>query len=97
MSEKLEEELKSLIVRRLMLDDVEPESIQSEGPLFGEGLGLDSIDALEIAMGVAEEFGVELRADDEQNRKIFFSVRTLAKHIAAQIDGANVGSQTNPE
>lgn len=78
----LETEIKELIIEALMLDDVKVESIDSEAPLFVEGLGLDSIDALELAMAVDKRFGVRIRADDEQNRQIFASVKSLAAYVA---------------
>ena len=79
----LELEMKRLIVESLMLDSVRPEEIDSAAPLFGSGLGLDSIDALELAMAIERRFGVKLRADDENNRATFASVRALAAYVAA--------------
>ncbi len=81
--EDLEMDMKRLIVESLMLDNVKPEEIDSAAPLFGSGLGLDSIDALELAMAIERRYGVKLRADDEGNRAIFASVRALAAHVAA--------------
>ena len=78
----LESEIKHLIVEALMLDDVQPESIDSSAPLFVEGLGLDSIEALELAMAIDKKFGVRIRADDDQNRQIFASVKNLAAFVA---------------
>ena len=85
--QELEENMKRLIVESLMLDNVRPEEIDAAAPLFGTGLGLDSIDALELAMAIERRFGVKLRADDENNRAIFASVRTLAAHVAAHRAG----------
>ena len=82
---ELEQELKELIVEALMLDDVTPNQIDSSAPLFGEGLGLDSIDALELSIAIDRKYGVKLRADDPNNRTIFGSVRSLAAHVAAQL------------
>lgn len=79
----LENEIKELIIESLMLDDVKPADIDPDAPLFVEGLGLDSIDALELAMAIDKRFGVRIRADDEANRKIFASVKNLAAHVAA--------------
>jgi acyl carrier protein len=79
---ELEQQIKELIVEALMLDDVAPAEIDSEAPLFVEGLGLDSIDALELAMAIDKKFGVRIRADDEQNRQIFASVKNLAAYVA---------------
>ena len=81
--EQLEAELSALIVEALMLEDVTPEEIVPDEPLFREGLGLDSIDALELAMAIHKRFRVKISADDEANKAIFRSVRTLAAHIAA--------------
>ena len=68
-------ELKALIVETLELEDVEPGDIESEAPLFVEGLGLDSIDALEIAMVLEERYGVSLEDDPDTNERIFQSVK----------------------
>ena len=80
----LEQEIKELIIEALMLDDVKPADIDPDAPLFVDGLGLDLIDALELAMAIDKRFGVRIRADDEANRKIFASVKNLAAHVAAQ-------------
>ena len=77
----LETELAALIVTALSLE-VEPGDIAADAPLFGEGLGLDSIDALELALAVSKAYGVQLRSDDERNHRIFASLRSLAGHIA---------------
>jgi len=61
---------------------VRPENIDAEAPLFVTGLGLDSIDALELAMAVDKKFGVRIRADDDQNKHIFSSVRNLTAYVA---------------
>jgi len=83
MSESLHQDVKRLIVEALMLEDVRPEEIVDDEPLFGEGLGLDSIDALELAIAIDKRFGVKIQAEDERNREIFRSVSSLAAHIAA--------------
>jgi acyl carrier protein len=82
MSEALHGDLKRLIVDALMLEDIRPEDINSEAPLFGDGLGLDSIDALELAIAIDRRFGVKIEAEDERNREIFRNVASLARHIA---------------
>ncbi|MBZ0115512.1 MAG: acyl carrier protein [Sandaracinaceae bacterium] len=82
MSENLEHELKELIIEALMLEDHQPEDIQSEEPLFVEGLGLDSIDALELAMAIDKKYGVKIKPEDEANRRIFANVRSLAAYVA---------------
>ena len=81
---KLENEIKSLIIDALMLEDLTPEEIDSEQPLFGEGLGLDSIDALEMAIALENRFGVHVQEDAEENAKIFASVRNLASFVSGQ-------------
>ena len=83
MSESLRSDVKRMIVEALMLEDVEPEEIVDEAPLFGEGLGLDSIDALELAIAIDKRFGVKIEAEDERNKAIFRSVASLAAHIAS--------------
>lgn len=75
-----EAELARLIVSTLNLD-VSATDIDPEAPLYGEGLGLDSIDMLEIALAVSREFGVKLRADDKNNRTTFSSLRALNRYI----------------
>ncbi len=79
----LEHEVKVLIVEALALEDVAPADIDSTAPLFRTGLGLDSIDALELAMAIHKKFGVRIEAEDARTREIFQSVQTLAQHIAA--------------
>jgi acyl carrier protein len=82
MTEKqLELELKELIIEALMLEDKQVEDIDSDEPLFVEGLGLDSIDALELAMAIDKKYGVRIKADDEQNRRIFANVKSLAAYV----------------
>jgi acyl carrier protein len=79
---EMETELKNLIVDVLMLEDITPAEIDSDASIFGEGLGLDSIDALELALAISKKYGVKIKADDERNREIFRSVRTLAAFIS---------------
>jgi acyl carrier protein len=62
--------------------DCAPEQVDPEAPLFGEGLGLDSIDLLEIALAVSQNYGFSLRSDDSDNRRIFSSLRAFSAHIA---------------
>jgi acyl carrier protein len=78
----LHAELKEMIVRVLMLEGVRPEDIGTEDRLFGSGLGLDSVDALELAIHIEEQFGVKM-PDDERAREAFASVATLAAWITA--------------
>lgn len=82
MSPNLTIEMKILIVDALMLEDVEPSEIEDEAPLFGSGLGLDSIDALELAIAIDKKYGVKIEAEDERNKQIFRSVQSLAAHVA---------------
>lgn len=84
MTDTLEERLKALIVDTLALEDVEPQSIETDAPLFGEGLGLDSIDALELALAIHTEFGVRTKENDENNREYYHSVKSLADFIRAE-------------
>ena len=77
-----ENEIARLIVASLHLE-IDPLDIGPEQPLFGEGLGLDSIDALELALVLSRDYGMELRSDDPENAKIFGSLRSFAAHIEA--------------
>ncbi len=77
----LEADLKRLIVDALLLEDVDVEQIDRDMPLFVEGLGLDSIDALELSMAIHRKYGIEIKADDERNRHVFGSVRSLAEFV----------------
>jgi acyl carrier protein len=79
----LRRELAGLFVQALNLD-VAPADIDPDAPLYGEGLGLDSIDILEVALVVSKQYGVQLRADAQENQQIFRSLRHLAEYIAAQ-------------
>lgn len=76
-------EVAEIIVAALNLE-MTPAEIEPDAPLFGDGLGLDSIDILEVALVVSKRYGFQLKADNEDNVKIFTSLRTLAAHIAAQ-------------
>lgn len=77
------EKIKQLIITRLKLVDMTPEMIETDAPLFGEGLGLDSIDALELVLGLEKEFGVVI-PDAEVGKKVFQSVRTIAQYVLEQ-------------
>lgn len=79
--EEIEQNLKQLIVEGLVLEDVEPGDIQPEEPLFVDGLGLDSVDALELAMIVQKEYGIKIRGTSEENEKHFRSLRSLATFV----------------
>lgn len=78
----LEKELKHMIIETLMLEDVAPDDIDSEAPLFNEGLGLDSIDSLDLAMALEQRYGLRLEQDSAENRRYFASVRMLAEFVA---------------
>lgn len=78
-----EQELAQLLVESLNLEDVQPGDIDPEAPLFNSGLGLDSIDALELALAVSKRYGFQLRSDNEDNVRIFASLRALAGHVEA--------------
>ncbi len=78
---KIEREVAYLIVDSLNLEDVDPGHIDPEAPLFREGLGLDSIDALELALAISKKYGFKLRSDDKNNTDIFRSLRTLSQHV----------------
>ena len=84
IDEKLEFEIKELIIEALLLEDLTPEEISSTDALFVEGLGLDSIDALEIAMALEQRYGVEVDDDPDANRERFATVRDLARFVADQ-------------
>jgi acyl carrier protein len=77
-----ERELAELIVTALNLEGVAPGDIDPQAPLFKTGLALDSIDALELALEISKRYGFQLRSDDENNIRIFSSLRSLAGHIA---------------
>lgn len=77
------EKIKQLIITRLKLVDMTPEMIENNAPLFGEGLGLDSIDALELVLGLEKEFGVII-PDAEVGKKVFQSVGTMAQYVLEQ-------------
>jgi len=76
-----EKELAELIIDCLNLEDVAPEEIEPEEPLFGDGLGLDSIDALEMALAISQKYGVQLRSEDEHVKETFSTLRSLNRFI----------------
>ena len=79
-----EHELAELIVSNLNLDGVNAGQIDPEAPLFGGELGLDSIDALELALAVSKRYGFQLRSDNPDNRRVFGSLRALSEHIESR-------------
>lgn len=76
-----EQVLARLIVETLNLEDVDPAEIDPEDPLFGEGLGLDSIDALELALAITQQYSVQLKADDEDMKQAFGTLRSMNEFI----------------
>ena len=78
----LQREVAALLVEALNLD-IAPDTIDPQAPLYGEGLGLDSIDILEVALVVSKRYGFQLRSDDEDNIRIFASLASLVDHIAS--------------
>ena len=83
MPENLINELKSLLIDGLRLEEITHEQIDPEAPLFGEGLGLDSIDALEIGVMLDRRYGVKITSNDERNPQIFASLQALAEFVVA--------------
>lgn len=79
----LEPEIKELIITTMALEDIGVDDIDPEAPLFNEGLGLDSIDALELGLALQKHYGVTLASDSEETRKHFASVRALSAFVAA--------------
>ncbi|MDO5685883.1 MAG: phosphopantetheine-binding protein [Neisseria sp.] len=85
MNTQLENELKQLIIDKLGLEDINADDIDSAAPLFGDdGLGLDSVDALELGLAVQKHFDFQMDSESQELRTHFFSVRTLADFIATQ-------------
>jgi len=80
----LETEIKELIISSLNLEDISIEDIKSEEALFGDGLGLDSIDALELGIALQQKYQVDFKSDSENTKKHFYSVKTLAEFICSQ-------------
>jgi acyl carrier protein len=85
--DELEQEIKRLVVEVLHLEGVEPGSIDGAAPLFGEGLGLDSIDALELGVALRKRYGLQIKSVSEDVKRHFYSVNTLASFVRAQKSG----------
>ncbi|MBS6603653.1 MAG: acyl carrier protein [Brachyspira sp.] len=83
----LEDEIKELIIKALELEDIAPSDIKDEDALFIDGLGLDSIDALELGMALKKKYNLTLSSDKEENSKHFYSVKTLADFIRSNSVG----------
>jgi len=77
----LEIEVAEMIIETLNLEDTNVDDIDPEAALFGEGLGLDSIDALELSLAISQRYGFQIKSDDSENQRIFSSLRALAQHI----------------
>lgn len=81
--DELKQKIKALIITRLDLEGMTPEEIDSDAPLFGEGLGLDSIDSLELVLGIEKEFGVKIQ-DEELGKQVLSSVSSIAEFVASK-------------
>lgn len=79
----LEREIKELIITTLRLEEITSDAIDSEAAIFGDGLGLDSIDALELGIAIQKKFGIKMSADSQENRNHFSSVRKLSEFVAS--------------
>jgi acyl carrier protein len=86
----LRQDLKRLIVERLRLEGLTPDRIGDDAPLFGDGLGLDSVDALELVVGIEKEFGISIKSH-EVDKTIFQSVASLARFVAVALAGTHCG------
>ena len=80
----LESELKQLVINTLELEDITADDIKTDEALFDNGLGLDSIDALELGMAVKKKYNLQLSSDKEENKKYFYSIKTLAEFIESK-------------
>jgi acyl carrier protein len=78
----LEQTIKQMIIDTLELEDMTVDDIDTEAPLFGEGLGLDSIDALELGLALQKRYGITLNSESEETRHYFYSVKTLTTLVA---------------
>jgi acyl carrier protein len=85
--ENLEVEIKTLLIDALGLEDITVDDIKNDEALFGEGLGLDSIDALELGMALKKQYNLVLSSNKEENKQYFYSVQTLANFIRGQKNG----------
>ncbi len=82
--DELKKEIKEVIISSLQLEDITPENIVDSEPIFGEGLGLDSIDALELGVALKKKFGIKFSSESAENKKHFASVNALAEYISAE-------------
>lgn len=81
---QLHDEIKQLIIDVLNLEEITPDDIETDAPLFGDGLGLDSIDALELGLAIKNRYGIVLSAESEDTKQVFYSVKTLADFVSSQ-------------
>ena len=81
----VEEEIKELIIKSLELEDLTPADINEDEPLFIDGLGLDSIDALELGMALKKKYNLKMSSNKEENKKYFYSVKTIADFIRSKV------------
>ncbi|WP_456445639.1 phosphopantetheine-binding protein [Thiolapillus sp.] len=81
---EFQREMAALIIEAVNLEDVKVDDIDPQAPLFGDGLGLDSIDALELALAIAQNYGVQIKSDDQNNQQIFSSLAALSEFVEAQ-------------
>ncbi|PJC85791.1 acyl carrier protein [Vibrio sp. HA2012] len=82
--EALHNEIKELIIDALNLEDIQVDDIDTDAPLFGDGLGLDSIDALELGLAIKKKYGIVIDSDDSKTREHFASVASLAAYVSSQ-------------
>lgn len=83
----IKEDIKNLIIESLALEEITPDDINDDEPLFNEGLGLDSIDALELGMAIKRKYNISMEEDKEVNKKYFYSVNTLSEFVESKING----------
>ena len=88
----LEDELRHLIIDALMLEDVTADDIESETPLFNEGVGLDSIDALELGMAISKKYKIKIKQDQEENRQYFANIKSLAEFVCREMQAQEANS-----
>lgn len=81
---QLHNDIKQLIIDVLNLEGIVSDDIETDAPLFGDGLGLDSIDALELGLAIKNRYGIVLSAESEDTKQIFYSVKTLADFVSSQ-------------
>ena len=83
----IKEDIKNLIIESLALEEITPDDIKDDEPLFNEGLGLDSIDALELGMAIKRKYNISMEEDKDVNKKYFYSVNTLSEFVESKING----------